>query len=207
MGNSFQEELEKPEFDTLATLAEGLVYRLPGCDDLMLRKTIREVYREFCDETKCLCGQREIALEEGVAEYPVAPLFGGVVTEVRYVYDGDRFLKAGRAYRAAFGNVAAIELLGSWIPKKEDEGKTLFVEAVEIPRLEDERCPRWFIGKHGDAIQNGVLARLCAMTGRAWTDASVAADARVRYENAKSELRMRYEMPQGGNVIDTRGLL
>ncbi len=206
MGNSFQEEQEKPEFASLATLAEGLVYRLPGCDDLMIRKTIREVYREFCDETKCLCGQREIELQSGVTEYPVAPLFGGVVDEIRYVFGGHRYLRVWRDYQPRAGVVASIALR-NWVPNKQDDGKTLFVEAVELPRLESERCPYWFINKHGDAIQNGVLSRLCAMTGRAWTDASIASSSLIRYENAKSEMRMKYEMPHSGNVIDTRGLL
>ena len=41
MANSFQQEQEPPEFETVAELAENLVYRLPGCTDLMIRKAVR----------------------------------------------------------------------------------------------------------------------------------------------------------------------
>ena len=77
----------------------------------------------------------------------------------------------------------------------------------EVPLIGSEKAPVGFVALHGEAICSGVLARLCSMTGRAWTDAQVAAQELVRYENAKSELRMRRETPPGGRVIDTSMVL
>ena len=51
MANSFQQEQDPPEFEKVSELAENLVYRLPGCTDLMIRKAIRSVFRDFCRET------------------------------------------------------------------------------------------------------------------------------------------------------------
>jgi len=38
----------------LNTLAEECVYMLPGCGDLMLRKTLQQVFRDFCQRTGTL---------------------------------------------------------------------------------------------------------------------------------------------------------
>ena len=45
MANSFDTELETPELESLSSLAQHLVYRLPECDDATIRLTLREVYR------------------------------------------------------------------------------------------------------------------------------------------------------------------
>ena len=66
MANSFQGEAGQPELASVSELAENLVYRLPGCADIAVRKTIREVYREFCRETQCLTAERRIPMEKGV---------------------------------------------------------------------------------------------------------------------------------------------
>jgi len=88
-----------------------------------------------------------------------------------------------------------------------DETRTMRVIQEEVPLIGSEKAPVGFVPLHGEAICSGVLARLCSMTGRAWTDAQVAAQELVRYENAKSELRMRRETPPGGRVIDTSMVL
>ena len=76
-----------------------------------------------------------------------------------------------------------------------------------MPSLESEHAPNGFVAAHGEAICSGVLARLCSMTGRPWSDPQVAALERVSYENAKSELRMRHETPPGGRFVDTSMVL
>lgn len=217
MANSFQEEQERPELVTVAELAENLVYRLPGCTDLMIRKAIQDVCREFCRETKCLTADRVLPLEDGETDYPVTPVYGGIVGEVREVSLCGRRLVGGRDFCLSTGSCVVVRLDRRFVqpegnvPPAEEHihgrERHLRVRATEYPKLGSERVPSWFVARHGEAVCSGVLARLCAMTGRAWTDPSVAADERLRYENAKSEARMFREVPPGGRFIDTSHIL
>lgn len=95
--NSFEKEQDAPEMETLANLAENLVYRLPGCTDLMVRKTIGEVYRDFCRRSCCIRTLRRLFIEHNRNEYPVGSSCGGScsVTDVRYM---GRKLELGRDY-------------------------------------------------------------------------------------------------------------
>ncbi len=215
MANSFQNELESPDLASVSELAENIIYRLPGCSDLMVRKTIREVFREFCRETKCLTFECVIELEDGLKHYHAFPMFSGVVTEILSVRIDGRLLKRGFDYAVLDDGCVRLSDANVWEapsrnePSAEsyDKPPKMIVKAVEIPRLESEKTPRWFIEKYGDAIVNGVLARLMSMTGRAWTDSAKATEARIIYENFKSEFRMRQEFSQSGKCIDTSDTL
>ncbi len=229
MANPFQRGQERPEIGTVAELAENLVYRLPGCADLMIRKTIQEVYREFCCETKCLTSARALEIEPGCAEHPLFPAFGGTVTDVRAAAIGPYRLKRGLDYATRGARPTVLVLSPRWaggppqsggmalpapapcetppVPPAEAEPhappRVLRVVQEEIPGLNCENAPRGFIERHGEAICSGVMFRLCSMSGRPWSDANVAALERVNYENAKSEERMRRETPPGGRFVDT----
>lgn len=236
MANSFQQEQETPELEMLSELAENLVFRLRGCDDVMIRKTLQEVYREFCRETKCLTADRIIEVEPGRLDYPLAPAFGGVVTDVRRAAIGTQRLNPGFDYSTHGTRPLVLHLSPRWVPHPQPQapdgmtvpaavpGETppsiplaerhihlapVFVRVVqeEIPSLNSEKVPRGMIELHGDAICSGVLARLFAMTGRAWSDPQQAAMERANYEGAKSELRMKHETPPGGRFIDTSQIL
>ena len=221
MANSFQSEAGNPELALISELAENIVYRLRGCDDVMVRKTIREVYREFCHETKCLTADRIIELVPHQAEYQVSANFGGVVTEIRTVALNGTHLRNGIQYRVENGVHPTIVLSPQYVFYPPEAHRLerlpeatlmrippkLFVKAVEVPGMESEKAPRWFIDRHGDAIVCGVLARLYSMQGRAWSDNAKASEERIRYENAKSETRMFKEVPDGGHFIDTSEVL
>lgn len=218
MSNSFQQEQEAPELETLAELAENLVFRLRGCDDVMIRKTLQEVYREFCRETKCLAAERVIDIEPGRLDYPLAPAFGGEVTDVRAVAIGAQRLKPGIDYSTHGARPLVLHLSPRWaqtvprpVPPAEahihERPARARVVQEEAPALNSENVPFGFTALHGEAVCSGVLARLCSMSGRAWSDPQVAALERVNYENAKSEERMRRETPPGGRFIDTSGVL
>lgn len=219
MANPFQQEQEAPELEMLSELAENLVYRLPRCEEVMVRKTIQEVFREFCRETKCLTADRMVEVEPGRLDYPLPPMFGGVVSGVRAVAVGVQRLKAGIDYATHGARPLVLHLSPRWVPPRDAPavppqeahihmGPPLVrVLQEEIPSLNSERVPRGFIDLHGEAICSGVLARLCAMSGRSWSDPQVAALERANYENAKSETRMRIETPPGGRFIDTSHVL
>ncbi len=236
MSNSFQQEQEAPELEMLSELAENLVFRLPRCEDVMIRKTIQEVFREFCRETKCLTAERRIELVPGQREYPLFAAFGGVVTDVRSVAMGPHGLRAGQDYSTFGANPLVLVLSRRWMPPPPPaipEGmvvpaavpgetppsvplaethiyeapRVIRVLQEEVPALNSEKAPRGFIEAHGEAICSGVLARLCSMSGRSWSDPQVAVFEHSNYENAKSELRMKRETPPGGRFIDTSMVL
>ena len=218
MANSFQQEQEKPEFARISELAENIVLRLPGCDDVMIRKSIQEVYREFCRETKCLTAERPIEIEPGCAEYPVSSMFGGVVTGIRAVAIGVQRLKHGVDYSTVGTKPLVVVLAPRWVGEElprvplaeahiHAAPRVMRIVQEEVPALNSEKTPPGFIEKYGEAICSGVLARLCSMLNRPWSDAQVAALERVNYENAKSEERMRRETPPGGRFIDTSQIL
>lgn len=236
MANSFQQEQETPELEMLSELAENLVFRLRGCDDVMIRKTLQEVYREFCRETKCLTAERMIEIVPGQLDYPLVAVLGEVVTDVRTVAIGIQRLSPGFDYSTYGAGRLVLHLSPRWIPPPPPpvpEGMIVpasvpgeqppsiplaerlihlapvFARIVqeEVPALNSEKVPRGMIELHGDAICSGVLARLFAMTDRAWSDPQQAAIERANYEGAKSELRMRRESPPGGRFIDTSQVL
>lgn len=217
MANSFQQEQEKSEFARISELAENIVLRLPGCDDVMIRKSIQEVYREFCRETKCLTAERPIEIEPGRIEYPLFPMFGGVVTDVRAVAIGVQRLRAGVDFSIVGTSPRVVVLAPQWVeelprvPMAEAHihaaARIMRVVQEEVPALNSEETPPGFIEQHGEAICSGVMARLCSMQRRPWSDPQVAEVERVNYENAKSEERMRRETPPGGRFIDTSQVL
>ena len=234
MGNSFQTEWEAPELESLASLAENLVYRIPGCDDTILRKTLQEVAREFVADTQCLTSHQVLEPDDGGMCYP-APRFGGKVADVREVWKFRRHLRKGVDWNWPIGT--GIRIAPHLLPRPEVANaspavpkdairyapRTNLMDAapefrappvtpfsavvVEHLPLFYEDLPKWFLQKHGDAICSGVLGRLFAMTGKPWSDAQQAHDERIRYDNFKSEERMRREMPSNGRSIDMSEVL
>ena len=234
MANFFQTEWEAPDLDSLASLAENLVYRIRGCDDTLLRKTLQEVAREFVADTQCLTSRQTLVPGAGGLYYPV-PVFRGKIADVREVWKDRRLLRKGIDWNWPVGSGLRIapRLVGGCVnrsssapapsdsrryppsvnmmdaePSEHKAPASPFVAVVvEHLPLFFENLPREFLQSHGDAICSGVMARLCSMSGRPWSDPQVAALERTNYENAKSELRMSRETPLDGQFIDTSMVL
>lgn len=188
---SFNPEYEKPELDSLKDLVDGLVYRLPGCDLVMIRKTLQEVYRDFCRCSCVLNSVQEIKVRKGDSQIFITPCYGEIDTIVE-VYWEDKKLTPNRDYKTSDKSLSVIELDSRLIPTDDKREYSLKALAVEIPSISSERVPRWFLHRYGDAIVSGVLARLTMMTGRAWTDLAQSGIHWNAYENAKNEARNRY---------------
>lgn len=219
MASAFQIEQEKPEFALISELAENLVLRLPRCEDVMIRKAIQDVFRDFCRETKCLTAERLVQIEPGCAEYPLFPMFGGCVMDVRTVAIGPCRLRRKMDY-STYGTSPLVLVLmphfvgcptppEDWVHQNPAvcHPRMMRVRQEEMPSLNSEKVPCGFIERYGEAICSGVMFRLCSMSGRSWSDANLAALERINYENAKSEERMRHETPPGGRFIDTSQVL
>lgn len=218
MGNSFENEWDAPEFDSVAQLAENAVYLLPECNDVILRKTLQETYRDFCKRSAALRTWRKIPLDPRLAHYPISPVLSGeidCVTQVRWPHG----VEMTRRWRVE-GDPPELHFLGGFphhffvshpdvaivqdrvnvgsLPVEIGPGRehpcsvwSIWVETVEVPALNEERAPKPFLRRYGDALVDGALARLYSMSGRPWSDGEQARARAVSYQNAVSEARQR----------------
>lgn len=197
MATAFDTEVEAPELESVASLAEAVVFRVPGCSDVMVRKALQNAYRDFCSRSCALRGRHCVVLENGRREYPIRTMSHGSVVAVagigvRFSEEFGRRLHRGECSFDAGTSVLSVgrHLLP---PKGGDYPQiTLDVETVEAPRLGDEHAPAWFVQAHGDAIASGALADLYAMANRPWSDPQQAVQERAKYENAIGSARYSY---------------
>jgi len=195
MSNSFHEERETPEYGNLAAIADDIMIRLPGCTDEMVRRSIASVYRDFCKRSCCIKTRRTLVFAAGERKKSISPKTGDCIVDcVVSVRMSGHELSAENMWR--FDNFSIV-LEDRMVPV-DGSVVVLDVECVEIPRLGSEIAPSWLIQRFGDAIASGVLARLMAMTGKAWSDAQQAAIEMRAYENALTETRSR--SMDGGNL-------
>lgn len=192
MANAFQTERDTPEYATIAELAENLVYRLPGCDDEMIRRTLREAYVNFCRLSNALVTSRDIRLGMGTFIYPVVPVVPEAHVEcIRAVRrEGGARLVPRRDYVVMAGRTPSIRIRWAFLPESEEDVRRLTVECQEVPRSGCERAPSWFIEKYGDAICAGALVTLFGMTGRRWADPAQQRLELVKWENAVTGARL-----------------
>lgn len=190
--NSFETEWESPEFESVASLAENMIYLLPGCDDAMVRLTLQEAYRGFCRDSGVLRTWRKLEVDaDGKHAGPVAPVLSGeidCVTEV--LVDGVVPHKA-RGWKAVGDPPLIVLPVPAGVTEPDGENIKLLVETVEIPHMREERAPKPFLRRYGDAIKAGALFRLYTMAGRPWSDAEQARQRGIEYSNAVSEARQR----------------
>ena len=195
--SDFAAEWERPEFDSVPSLAENAVWRLPGCDDTVLRKTLQEIYRDFCKRSAALRTWRKINLEPHTAHYMVAPILSGEIDCVTRVLRDGLYPLRQRCEWSVSGNPPFIDLpfakriVASDTAVEDVPPEFVLVEAVEIPHIGEERAPKAFLRRYGDAIVDGALFRLMSMTNRPWSDPEQARQHGIAYSNALSEARLR----------------
>lgn len=188
--SDFTTEWERPEFDSVPTLAEDMAYLLPGCDAVLIRKMLQSAYRDFCRRSAALRTWRSVPAAHGVHAFPIAPILSGEIDCVTQVLDG-RTRHEVRDWRVA-GDPPVLEV-PNWRVHRVLGGVPpfLWVEAVEIPHIGEDRAPKAFLRRYGDALVDGALTRLFSMTAKPWTDAEQARQRGVAYANALSEARQR----------------
>ena len=219
--SDFTTEWEMPELDSVPSLAENMVYLLPGCDSVLIRKTLQATYRDFCKRSAALRTWRRIPLKNGMLHYPVAPILSGdvdCVTQVLWEYsrvpvrgwrvtgDSPSMLELPRRFSRHYVDETPPNIV--WVQEHENVGSlpvevpngddgsrhfhaAVMVEAVEVPHINEERAPKAFLQRYGDTLVDGALVRLFTMQGKAWTDAEQARQRGVAYANALSEARQR----------------
>lgn len=208
---SFHEPWVAPEMDSIAALAENVVYRLPNVADVMVRKTLQVVYGDFARLSCCFVSWRDIDSEDGETDYAVAPMFPGMnVSAVSEVLLDGRKLVNGRDYRIFnAGNTPFVQLRA-----ETSDDQVISVRAVELPKYNSEKAPKWFIEKYGEAIVAGSLVKLYGMSGRRWSDADMARQEMIRWENFCTTARVNSLSSDGSqfgscdvNTVDMSGVL
>lgn len=214
----YNQEVEDIEIESVADLAEQMVYRLSGCDPTMIRKQLQAAYADFARVTKCFMTTRMIETEEDCLDYPVvATLPYMYVDAISSVWIDNYRLLTPLQYRVSLAHgVPTVHLVnaaesnkkysltrpdGSVNPQVtraqvEQVGGNLFepkmlrIRLVEMPRVGSEFAPRWFFDKYGEGVIAGAFVRLFSMTGKAWSDAAQAQSELLRYENFTTNARL-----------------
>lgn len=184
--NALTADAQALEITGLQTLAEDCVYMLPGCGDLMLRKTLQAVFREFCRRTGTLK-----ATDTGTVTYedPALPLCRDNGEMLVFIS-----AKLGDEVRSpedcTLSHDCGCLSVTFDLPEDEDDNDGNPVEhAAEatysyVPRLGSESAPRWFLNKYGDALVAGTLFRLLSMPNQPWSDAATGQLKGIEYQNA-----------------------
>lgn len=178
-------DADPKDYDGLKTLMGNLVYRLTGCGELMIRKTLQAVYRDFCEQSRALTQVIEQPLVSGQNDYRVNPAYNSVVDAVVMVAIGRRVL-AKSEYTIQDGSPLIITLPDGVAEAelRDDPAALLGQYAILIPKMESEDCPYWFYQRYGTALVSGVLYRLMSMLNKPWSDAQQAVIERTDYVNA-----------------------
>jgi hypothetical protein len=175
----------------LNTLVEQCVFMLPGCGDLMLRKTLQDVFRDLCRRTGTLT-----MTDTGVVTWEDPSLslckdYGEflVLKSVRIENDDGELSDLALSEVELENESGQMSVLFSLPDDDDDESgdpNEYDVEAVfsYIPKIGTENAPLWYLNKYGDAIVAGTLFRLLSMPNKPWSDPTTAQLKGIEYQNA-----------------------
>ncbi len=173
----------------LSDFYDLLLPELPGCAPALLEIHLREVAREFCQDTNIWQADCDpIDLQAGVASYDIeAAEIESEIVRVFSVTAGSDLLWTRRALpderpkhinsRPPF--TLSIDL--SQLTFSEDAIPTqtiplgLKVRTSLQPASTARRLPDFLQTRYVDAIRNGTLSRLMVMAKKPWTDRELAA--------------------------------
>lgn len=198
MANSFDEEREPLEIESVAQLANHIVWRLPGCTDEAVRRALQSSYSDFCRGSCALTATRhvEVGPHEHVCELRVTPSRADRFVDcVKSVVCSGRELTQGREYSICDGRIVLRH------PYKRCH---FVITTVEQPIDGSESAPSWFLKKYGTAVESGALARLMSMTGKAWSDPAQAKAEAVTFNDYMTQAKLAYyrgEMTNGASTV------
>lgn len=178
-------------FDTsLTDLVDDIVYLLPNCSDLIIRKELTQCWRIFADRTDAYFTVEKVPLVKGTNKYSI-PIPGDyTIKSVFGVYlTNDNQDVQGRAFKAS---IADSILNVTLTPGVQDNilhyYDKLAVEITLLPKRNCESIPIWILDKYGPAIVSGVIYRLASQKGKPWENAVLATQHMIDWENALNEV-------------------
>lgn len=213
--NPLDEDAVALEPRSLGDLAGEVVYLLPGCAPLMIRKELQNAWADFAARSGAFRFPMRRRLEKGVREYRFSPPADAAVREVRNLrfgfMDGEggtvrlrpRFwMRHAVSWRCA-GAEAVVRLAVAVDDAFLESDNFISLELECRPRVGSEDIPFFVYDRWGRAIVAGALQRLCSMPNRPWSDAAVAARSQVEYENALNEASLDLVENRRGEVNAT----
>lgn len=182
------------ELDQLGKLADLMIYRLPGCSDLMVRKELQRVSREF---TRATGGFREILTitpADDTYTYDLLPSFDATIEMVSTVTMFD-VVVAGNLYDVTDGDPVRITFDEDWFDNAYAAAETseLTGSAVVmlVPEIGCESFPDHFLKRNGEAIVAGALMNLARIPNMPWTNPSMAVSEGIIYQNFLNDATIR----------------
>lgn len=218
--NPFNEEAEGIEIKHLGDLAGEMVYRLPGCSALMIRKELQQSWYEFASRTGILRFPMKMALVEGKRKYGLTAPCPAAISRVSgfmlAMEDADgvhphRYEWAWHRIGYANNGEHATVLLDFNIDAdflKTDNRLLCKLECRPLVATEDIPAPMY--ARWGHAIVAGAMAHLCALNtnkynyqvagNRPWADPALAQQSQIEFENAINEASLDTMRDPRGNI-------
>ncbi len=168
----------------LGSLASEMVYRLPGCSDLMIRKELQHAAADFCRKSGAFTVEIEAAFDENDIAALDVP-FSAFIKNVLSARIGDVTLRP-ESYRVVPGDPPFLTLTeNTFLPSGEQEN--VVVEAMLVPKAGCEDFPDDFLNRYGEGITHGAMFRLLSMKNKPWSDTSQAGIEATEYQNALND--------------------
>ena len=204
--NPLTERNPEREDASVLSFAEELVYRLPGCPDITVRKALMDCWRQFADKTSCWKERPLIPLAAGGDTYAVPTMFGAAVKSLEglaFCKLDDNGVRRGYRRMSLFdawhdqGGMLMIRLAD--VPSETSVAAYPYIEArvVLLPNRKSESAPQWVLDIYGPALAAGALYRLASQTNKPWGNAELAAQSFVEWNNALNRAAIRAISPSG----------
>lgn len=191
----YEDPYDGEEMAVSAMLSEA-AYKIPSATDTLVKK---EAWHSACD----LCARLGVLLErtesaeEGDRSVVISPEHGrllrvvgcrmlnGLDEDADYVpmsklsYDeSSRTLSIVEAPEGRFSAVYSVQPLFTDNGSTDENGTTVWNPSL----------PRWFVERYGECITHGALMRIYAMSGKPWSDPTLARMHGVAYNNDLNRL-------------------
>lgn len=192
----------------LADVLDDIVYLLPGCPDVTIRKELARVWRRFAESTSCWKEVLPVPLMAGERLYPVQSAQGGVVKTVDAAFFAKRE-EDGRVLRRPAWRTRAFPGPDGWsvemnhAPDGQFVAQCPFMELrlTLLPVRNSEEVPPYILDRYGAELASGVVATLAAQEGRGWFNAAIAAQKGIEWRDALNVASLQTIAPNG--EIDT----
>lgn len=200
--NPLKVEGHATDIRNLGDLAEEMVYRLPGCADLMIRKELQRTWSDFATRTRILRIPFKIELKSGCKNYIIPLDMDASIDRLINMHlafedetgitssDDKEFFYRDWNFLRTLDYEPAIALnfkVDSNFLKRHNR---IFGTAECLPKIGSEDIPAWIYDRFGRAIAEGAMKSLLSMQGKPWADPAQAQQSLIVYENALNDAIM-----------------
>ena len=162
---------------SITSLMEDIMYLLPGVSDVMVRKVLADVYRDFCKRTAVLVKSQ--VSRDITPDNPIMILCDGLgdIGIVRAAMVDDREIPL----EVVVNDCGCVGVNFKRRVYNDDIMHEYRAVYSIVPKVGCEIAPTWFLNRYGSAIVNGALFKLQSMTGKPWSDPAQANMNALRY--------------------------